>query len=71
MTKMDINYLFIEPVVSKFLFRKKGSMNVHTSMKQLQLLSESHIHFEGHPPWTCSPVKRKTSNCWHACNTDI
>jgi len=42
MAKMDITYLFIEPVVSKFLFRKNREYECPYEHYQLQLLSESH-----------------------------
>lgn len=48
---MDITYLFIEPVVSKFLFRKNREYECpykHESVTVIIRITQ--IHFYGHPP---------------------
>lgn len=72
MKKMDITYLFIEPVVSKFLFRKNREYECPYKHESITVIIRiTQIHFDGHPPKTCYPGKSKTSKYWHACNTDI
>jgi len=69
---MDITYLFIEPMVSKFLFRKNREYECPYKHESITvIIGITQIHIDGHPPRTCSPGKSKTSNCWHACNTDL